>query len=206
MPFNTLQVTCARIVYVAAFCLVALPASAGSVLPDGNFEFPGAGGPTYFKDYDRGKRLGPWEIIGAVGCKVRLTHKSFKSAPLTMLPKAGSQWLNLNYYSGGCGAAQTFAVARNTNYTLTFYTGNMRNTAYGAGLETIVQVYADGKSLLRTINRATDGSVGMAWVKYTTRVKSDGTGKMKLVFRSMDSGQDGLAGLDAITLVKVVPR
>jgi hypothetical protein len=185
----------------------SLPMYADSIV-NGSFETPTvpAGG---FTDFASGSSaITGWTVVGAT-TGVSIVSGSAISAGISLPAESGAQWLDLtgDGANGNEGVQQTFATTAGTQYTVSFWVGNVNSPATGNGTSSTVDVLlggTGGTSLLAATN-ASAGSTTLTWEQFTTTFIATGA-TSTLDFLNGDPATDGLNGLDNVSVNPSVPE
>jgi Protein of unknown function (DUF642) len=191
----------ARALLAATIALVASQASAQNLIGNGGFEQPvvPVGSATAFTN---GQTFPKWTIVGAKG-NVSVSSGQQVIGGIHYLAKAGQQWIDLTgSLDGGApiGVQQIVTTTIGQAYTLTFSIGTVY---YVGGASTIVHALVDGVTAM-TATTFQDGGTDQVWKTFSftfTAAKE----KTAVAFINGDPLGDGVAGLDAVSLVAVTP-
>ena len=95
-----------------------------AALQDGGFETPLAPSGSLIR-YSTGQTIGPWTVVGQSGTVDQITS-TFTYEGYSFPAHGGDQWLDLtDNTQTATGVAQTVKTKKGTNYTLSFWVGNV---------------------------------------------------------------------------------
>ena len=190
---------------VGLSCCVAVAAhAAAGQFVDGGFEQPvvPVGG---FSDFSTGQTIDKWSVVGASG-NVSLVSTTFSQNGIAFPAHSGHQWLDLTGVSQtATGVQQTVRTVPGSDYTLTFFVGNVVNPGGIFGTTSTVDVFMDGTRLMTATNVLGKGKNRLVWQKFTTTITATGT-RTTFAFINGDPASDTLCGLDAVSLALVPPE
>jgi hypothetical protein len=188
--------------------LVAVFLTGGGILQaasiiDGSFESPlvPAGGGTSFGN---GSTLIPgWTVLGN---QVTLLSTSFTQFGVSFPAQDGNQWLDLTGVSSNLneGVEQTVATNPGTQYTLSFWVGNINNPGgiFGTTSTVNVRLGGPGGTLLGAFTNSLSTPVNtQTWQQFTTTFIAPGS-STTLDFLNGDSTADNSNGLDNVELTE----
>jgi Protein of unknown function (DUF642)/PEP-CTERM motif len=187
--------------------LGSLPLYADSIV-NGSFETPTVPAGS-FTDFASGSSaITGWTVVGpAAG--VSIVSGTFNSSGISFPAASGAQWLDLTGDGANSteGVQQTFATTAGTQYTVSFWVGNVNNSAAGFGTTSTVDVLlggTGGTSLLAATNAST-GSTTLTWEQFSTTFIATGA-TSTLDFLNGDPATDGSNGLDNVSVNPSVPE
>ncbi|HEX7915162.1 IPTL-CTERM sorting domain-containing protein [Rudaea sp.] len=184
---------------VAILSLLSAPAVAQNLIVNGDFETPAtpAGG---YIDYPSGSTaLTGWTVIGAAN-GISTVSSGVSVGCCTFPAQNGSAWLDLTGYGTNSneGIQQTVATTAGTQYTLSFWVGNVHDGLPGLGLTSTAIVLINGVqagSFTNTANAQTQ-----SWQQFNVNFTATGA-STTIAFVNGDPALDDNNGLDNITLV-----
>jgi uncharacterized protein DUF642/PEP-CTERM motif-containing protein len=196
--------------------LTALLAACGcaclhaNAITNGSFESPlvAAGG---FSDFASGSTgIAGWTVVGATG-GVSIISGTNTQACCTFPAEDGAQFLDLtgDGTNAVAGVEQTISTTLGTNYTLTFWVGNIDNPGNGVGITSTVNVNLGGLNgtLLDSATNRSTNSTTLTWQMFTTSFTAAGP-TTTLDFLNEDPSNDNLNGLDnvSVNVTSAVPE
>lgn len=183
---------------VALAVFAVTPALAENLIANGSFEKPVVqdGGYSLFSN---GQSIGRWTVVGASG-NVAPVSGTFEQNGVKFPSKKGKQWLDLTGVSNtATGVEQQVKTARNAQYELTFYVGNVQGSIFGA--TSSVQVFVDGEPVMVAVN--SKGGDVQNWKRFSTVITATKT-RTTIRFINGDGPSDTHNGLDGVSLEAVV--
>jgi Protein of unknown function (DUF642)/PEP-CTERM motif len=181
---------------VATFC--GLPLRADSIV-NGSFETPvvPVGNFTNFTNGSTG--ITGWTVVGAPG-GVSIVSGTFTQNGISFPAEAGTQWLDLtgDGTNSNEGVSQSFATTNGTQYTLSFWVGNVDNPGGIFGTTSTVDVLFNGSPLLDATNANTITGT-QTWDQFTTTFTATGA-TSTLTFMNADPASDNSNGLDNVSV------
>jgi hypothetical protein len=176
----------------------SLPLHADSIV-NGSFESPvvPAGNFTNFASGSTG--ITGWTVIGAAG-GVSIVSGTFSQNGISFPAEAGTQWLDLtgDGTNSNEGVQQTFATTAGTQYTVSFWVGNVFNPNGIFGTTSTVDILLGGAPLLTATNANTTTGT-QTWDQFTTTFTATGS-TSTLAFINGDPGSDNSNGLDNVSV------
>ena len=173
-----------------------------NVITNGSFESPlvPAGGWT---DYASGSTAIPgWTVVGAAG-GVSIVSGTDVQLCCAFPAEDGAQYLDLTGDGTNAveGVEQTFSTTIGTNYTLTFWVGNVDNPSAGFGTASTVNVKLGGLNgtLLDSVTNSVNNSTTQTWQMFTTSFTASGS-TTAVDFLNGDPGNDNTNGLDNVSI------
>jgi hypothetical protein len=114
---------------------------------------------------------------------------------------SGNQWLDLTgaVSNSPTGVAQTINTTPGSNYTLTFWVGNVYDPSGHFGMTSTVDVFQDGNALISATNTHGARLNKLVWQKFT-KTFTDTAAETTLSFINGDPPTDNSNGLDAISV------
>jgi hypothetical protein len=188
--------------------LTALLAACGSAsvqagaITNGSFESPVVPVGS-FLDYASGSTAIPgWTVVGAAG-GVSIVNSTTIQLGVSFLAEDGAQYLDLTGDGTNAveGVEQTFSTTTGTNYTLTFWVGNVDNPANGWGTTSTVNVNLGGLNgtLLDSVTNSMTNSTTQTWQMFTTSFTASGS-TTTIDFLNGDPSGDNTNGLDNVSI------
>jgi hypothetical protein len=179
----------------------SLPLWANSIT-NGSFESPvvPVGGFDNFASGSTG--ITGWTVVGAAG-GVSIVSGSFSQSGISFPAEDGAQWLDLtgDGTNSNEGVQQTFATISGTQYTVSFWVGNVNNPGGIFGTTSTVDVLLGGASgttlLVATNANTTTGT--QTWDEFSTTFTATGS-TSTLDFINGDPSSDNSNGLDNISV------
>jgi hypothetical protein len=194
---NSLTVLAAAI--LTTCCSVPIQAN---LITNGSFESPvvPVGG---FTDYASGSTAIPgWTVVGAAG-GVSIVSGTLIQGCCTFPAEDGVQYLDLTGDGTNSfeGVEQTISTNPGTNYTLTFWVGNVDNPGNGLGSTSTVNVNLGGLNgtLLDSVTNSVPNTTTQTWQMFTTSFTASGS-TATIDFLNGDPGSDNTNGLDNVTV------
>jgi uncharacterized protein DUF642/PEP-CTERM motif-containing protein len=183
--------------------LVCFVPARADLITNGSFESPVVPVGS-FTSFGSGSTLIPgWTVVGAAG-GVAIVNTTFSQECCTFPAEAGSQWLDLTGVNTNSveGVEQTVATAAGTQYTLSFWVGNVDDPGGIFGTTSTVDVRVGGLSgtLLGAFTNSSTEKGTLEWEKFTTSFTATGS-STTLDFLNADPGNDNSNGLDNVSLV-----
>jgi choice-of-anchor C domain-containing protein len=176
--------------------LGTLPLRADSIT-NGSFETPivPVGG---FTNFGSGSTAIPgWTVVGG---GVSIVSGSFSQNGISFPAQSGNQWLDLtgDGTNSNEGVQQTFATTSGTQYTLSFWVGNVNNPGGIFGTTSTVDVLLGGTQILSAENANTTTGT-QTWDEFTTTFTATGS-TSTLSFINADPDTDNSNGLDNVSV------
>jgi hypothetical protein len=184
---------------LATFC--SLPLRADSIT-NGSFETPvvPVGGFTNFGSGSTG--ITGWTVVGAAG-GVSIVSGTFSQNGISFPAESGAQWLDLtgDNTNSNEGVQQTFATTSGTQYTVSFWVGNVYNPGGIFGTTSTVDVLLGGTggTLLLAATNANMTTGIQTWEQFTTTFVATGS-TSTLDFINADPDTDNSNGLDNVSV------
>jgi HpiC1 cyclase/PEP-CTERM motif len=179
---------------------VALPgAVAGASVTNGSFEMPivPVGG---FTNFNTGSTAIPgWTVVGP---QVSIVSGSYTSLGISFPAQVGTQWLDLTgdvANSHADGVTQTVSTTAGTNYTLSYYVGNVVDPSGVFGKTSTVDVYVNGILVQASTNSG--GGTTQAWEQFQTSFLATSSSTL-IEFLNGDPSSDNSNGLDNVVLTQ----
>ena len=158
-----------------------------------SFEFPDAPAGSY-TEFPGGSGFSGWQVTGS---SVAIVDETFQEGSYRYPAAAGSQWVDLSGASAGNGGVrQTLTLSPSSEYTLSWYVGNVSGGANGT--DSSVQLFIDG-ARMRTVTNSRAGTT-LDWQRFTFSFDPAGS-TTEIEFRTADPTSDQFNGLDDINLV-----
>jgi hypothetical protein len=185
---------------LAAVSCLASPALAQ--LADGGFETPVAGSGTFIQ-VNSGGSVGAWTVGGHDVLVINTSYKELGNS-IVFNAQSGNQSLDITGHgnTGFNTVSQTFATTPGQAYSLSFYLGNMQDSA-GSGLYSLassVNVGATG-NLTQLFTNAAVTLNAVNWALQTYGFTATGA-STTLTFTNATVG-DNFAGIDGVALAAV---
>jgi Protein of unknown function (DUF642)/PEP-CTERM motif len=179
----------------------SLPLRADSIT-NGSFESPvvPVGG---FTNFASGSTLIPgWTVVGAAG-GVSIVSGTFTQNGILFPAEDGAQWLDLtgDGTNSNEGVEQTFATTSGTQYTVSFWVGNVYDPGGIFGTTSTTDVLLGGpKGTLLTAATNSNTTTGIqTWEEFTTTFTATGS-TSTLDFINGDPPSDNTNGLDNVSV------
>jgi Protein of unknown function (DUF642)/PEP-CTERM motif len=169
---------------------------------NGSFESPlvPAGGFTDFASGSTG--ITGWTVVGATG-GVSIISGTNTQACCTFPAEDGAQFLDLTGDGTNAveGVEQSISTTSGTNYTLTFWVGNLDNQSNGLGPTSTVNVNLGGLNgtLLDSVTNSSTNSTTLTWQMFTTSFTATAS-TTTLDFLNENPSGDNINGLDNIVV------
>jgi uncharacterized protein (TIGR03437 family) len=182
-----------------------------NLLVNGDFETP-AGADGNLVNYSTGTTQIPgWSVIGTAPLTVDIPSGALVQRGFYFPPENGLQWLDLtgtDYSTGTRGITQTVATTPGANYELSFWVGNVYDTANPSsfpdgqnfGTSSSVRVEINGASAGTFTNNAP--STVMNWQQFSLTFVASGS-STTIEFDNQDPPTDTLNGLDHVILQEI---
>ena len=190
---------------LVTFC--SLPLRADSIT-NGSFETPvvPVGSFTSFASGSTG--ITGWTVVGAAG-GVAVVSGTLTSGSITFPAEAGNQWLDLtgNGTNAIEGVQQSFATTAGTQYTVSFWVGNVfdPNGVFGTTSTVDVLLGGTGGTLLLAAENANTTPGTQTWDQFSTTFTATGS-TSTLDFMNADPASDNSNGLDNVSVNPAVPE
>jgi hypothetical protein len=173
-----------------------------NVITNGSFESPVVPVGSYL-DYASGSTAIPgWTVVGAAG-GVSIVNGTLVQGCCTFPAEDGAQYLDLTGDGTNSveGVEQTFSTTIGTNYTLTFWVGNVDNPSNGFGTTSTVNVRLGGLNgaLLDSVTNSMNNSTTQTWEMFTTSFAASGS-TTTVDFLNGDPASDNTNGLDNVSI------
>jgi hypothetical protein len=184
---------------LTTFC--SLPLRADSIT-NGSFETPvvPVGGFTNFASGSTG--ITGWTVVGAAG-GVSIVSGSFSQNGISFPAENGVQWLDLtgDGTNSNEGVQQTFATTSGTEYTVSFWVGNVYNPGgiFGTTSTVDVRLGGTGGTLLLAATNANMTTGTQTWEQFSTTFTATGS-TSTLDFINADPDTDNSNGLDNVSV------
>jgi Protein of unknown function (DUF642)/PEP-CTERM motif len=168
------------------------------MITNGSFEVPTVpvGGFTNFTN-GSGAITG-WTVVGP---QVSVVSNSYVSECCTFPAEDGLQWLDLTGDGSNRdteGVEQTVATMQGTQYTLSFWVGNVYDPRGIYGTTSTADVYINGTEVMAATNsNMTTGT--QTWEQFNYMFTADGS-STTIEFLNGDPSNDNTNGLDNVTL------
>jgi choice-of-anchor C domain-containing protein len=198
---------------VLAFAMLTACSSVSlqaNAITNGSFESPlvPAGG---FTDFASGSSAIPgWTVVGAAGGVSIISGTN--TQPCCSFPaEDGAQFLDLTGDGTNAveGVEQTISTAAGTNYTLTFWVGNLDNPSNGLGPTSTVNVNLGGLNgtLLDSVTNSSTNSTTLTWEMFTTSFTAAAS-TTTLDFLNENPSNNNINGLDnvSVNVTSAVPE
>jgi hypothetical protein len=189
------------LVVVCLLVSVAVPPSQGAnLIVNGSFESPvvPVGG---FTNFVNGSTLiNGWTVVGP---QASIVSGTFSQECCTFPAEDGAQWLDLTGFNANSpeGVEQTIATTPNTQYTLSFFVGNIHDPGGVFGTTSSVSVFLGGPSgtLLDTVTNSSTTAGTLVWQEFFEHFTATST-STTLAFINNDPRTDNSNGLDNVSL------
>jgi len=147
--------------------------------------------------------LDNWSIVGPGSGNVAVISGTFAPAGYALAAEDANQWVDLTGSTSfvAQGVEQTVATTIGTQYTLSFWVGNVSDAAHGLGTTSTVDVLLGGigGSSLGAFTNSNATPSAMNWQQFTTTFTATGS-STTLDFLNGDGIGDDLNGLDNVVL------
>jgi hypothetical protein len=179
-------------------CLVS--AEASTLITNGSFESPvvPVGGFTNFASGSTG--ITGWTVVGP---EASVVSGTFTSECCTFPAEDGNQWLDLTGDVSNTveGVQQTVATTMGTQYTLSFWVGNIFDPGgiYGTTSTVDVRLGGLGGTLLGAFTNSSTTRGTQVWQQFATSFTATGS-STTLDFLNADPASDNSNGLDNVAL------
>jgi hypothetical protein len=185
---------------LCATCLMAAPAWAQPYWENGDFLRPAPKKGT-FQLIDTGERYGTWRVVGAAG-SVSWTSGSYQHQGFSFVGQgtATNSWVNLANMSQSATGIAHFPVSTpvGSNFTLSFYVGNIYDPGGVYGTSSTVAVYENSRLLGTFTNSDGMGTTTENWKFFTITFAADAPWTT-ISFINGDPPGDLNCGIDNIT-------
>lgn len=182
--------------FVTSFGSLSLQAN---LFTNGSFETPvvPVGG---FTNFGTGSSITGWTVVGPEASVVSGTYAS----ECCVFPaEDGTQWLDLtgDLSNATEGVQQTVATTSGTQYTLSFWVGNVFDPTGAYGVTSTVKVFLGGinGTLIDTATNSNMTRGTQTWQQFTTSFTASGP-TTTLDFINADPSTDNTNGLDNVVL------
>jgi hypothetical protein len=183
-------------------CFGSLPLWA-DIVTNGSFESPvvTTGG---FQNFTGGSTgITGWTVVGS---EASVVSGTFSQDGITFPAEDGNQWLDLTgdgTNSDSQGVQQAFATTSGTQYTVSFWIGNVYNPAGIFGTTSTVDVLLGGVTGT-SLGAFTNSSITpgtQVWQEFSTSFTATGS-STTLDFLNGDPGNDNSNGLDNVVITR----
>jgi hypothetical protein len=172
-------------------------AATTDLIDNGGFEVPTVATGNLTR-YSAGAKIGAWKVVGAGN--VDVLSETFEYGGYTFKPQRGKQHVDLTGNSQSVtGVEQTVATTAGHTYTLTFWVGNVVDSASGLGVSSTVNVLVDGKQFYKAINSKMATTSVPSWQRFIRKITATSTATT-IAFMNGDPSNDTYNGLDTISL------
>jgi len=176
-------------------------AAATNAIKNGGFEKPVAGFGSFIP-FNQGTSFSHWQVVGAVG-NVALVSGGFAQNGFTFPAKSGSQWLDLTGISqSATGVQQTVPTVASSEYTLTFFVGNVVDPDGIFGTSSTVDVYVDGSIVDAATNSKGAGKTTQVWQRFSVTFPTPNP-TTTIAFINGDPATDTSNALDGVKLTQI---
>jgi hypothetical protein len=188
---------------VAGLLLVLglIPSQAANLIVNGSFETPvvTVGG---FTNFASGSTLiTGWTVFGP---EVSIVSGTFSQECCTFPAEDGVQWADLTGDASNAfeGVEQTVATTPGTQYTLSFFVGNVFDPTGFFGTTSSVKVFLGGPTgtLLDPVKNSITTPAKLTWQEFFEHFTATST-STTIAFANADPGNDNSNGLDNVSLV-----
>jgi len=179
----------------------ALPLRA-DLITNGSFETPvvPVGGYTDFLSGSTG--ITGWTVVGSGD--VAIVSDTFSQECCTFPAEDGVQWVDLTGVNANSaeGVEQSVATTSGTQYTVTFWVGNIYDPGgiFGTTSSVKVLVGGIGGTSLGTFMNSSTTTETQVWEQFSTTFTASGS-STKIDFINADPGTDNSNGLDNVSVV-----
>lgn len=182
---------------VAATSLSATP-SLAQIVTNGGFETPATPAGSFTLFNAGSSLLTGWNVVGG---QVATVSNTFTQNGLSFVAQSGSAWLDLTGFNanGPEGVTQTIATVPGTQYTVTFWVGNVVNPGGIFGNSSTVNMALNGSPFFTATNTGGAGTSTQFWQQFSTQFTATGT-STTLGFFNGDPSTDNSNGLDNIVV------
>jgi len=184
---------------LATFC--SLPLRADSIT-NGSFEAPVVPSGNFTNFVSGSSGITGWTVVGAAG-GVSIVSGTFTQNGISFPAEDGAQWLDLtgDGTNSNEGVQQTFATTAGTQYTVSFWVGNVNNPGGIFGTTSTVDVLLGGTggTLLLAARNASTTTGTLTWEQFTTTFTATGS-TSTLDFINADPASDNSNGLDNVSV------
>ena len=173
-----------------------------NLITNGSFETPVVGAGSFANYVSGSTGITGWTVVGAAG-GVSIVSGTYSQECCTFPAEDGVQWLDLTGDGTNSveGVQQTVATTPGTQYTLSFWVGNIYDPNGIFGTTSTVNVLLGGISgtLLDTATNSSTITGTQTWEQFTTSFTATGT-STTLDFMNGDPPGDNSNGLDNVVL------
>lgn len=185
---------------LALLALVSLFAGArADAQVNGGFESPIVpyGG---YNTYGTGSSFTGWTVVGAPG-NVAPISGAYACCGYTFQAHSGAQWIDLTGTTNtATGILQNMTTAMGSQYSLSFWIGNIIEPGYGFGVSSSVDVVIDGTSA-GVFTNAFGNSNSLNWQQYVVTFTAASNSTAVELYNA-DPGNDNNNGLDDVVLTE----
>ncbi len=168
------------------------------LIANGSFETPVVPAGGFLNFFSGSTLITGWTVVGL---EVSIVSESYAAGCCTFPAEAGHQWLDLtgDVSNQVEGVKQTVTTTLGTQYTLSYWVGNVDdpNLGHPFGTQSSVKVLVDG-TLIDTATNTTN-STKLSWENFTDTFTATGT-TTTIEFLNNDPITDNSNGLDNVTL------
>lgn len=178
-------------------------ASAGKFWANGDFNIP-APNPGGIAIVDTGERYGEWRVVGQAGNVTWVTGTYTHNGWSFPAPAGTPNWVNLTGISRSATGLlhAPVPVTVGAQYTLTFYVGNLVDTAGVYGTSSSIAVYANSKYIMTATNSGGAGTKTETWKPFSVTITADAP-YLNIAFINQDPATDMNCGLGNTNLVPI---
>ena len=177
---------------------LVLPARADNLIVNKSFETPVVPDGTY-QNFNTGDHFKGWTVVGAPG-SVAIVNDDFTYCGHTFPAASGAQFVDLTGTSDtATGLQQTIKTTPGSTYSLTFFIGNVYDTAGNCGTTSTVSVLIDGTPVASFTNKDGKNSTQLVWRKFSTDFVAQNP-KTTIALINGDPPPDTANGLDAVSV------
>jgi hypothetical protein len=177
----------------------AYSAQGANLVKNGSFETPQVPSGSY-QLFNTGNSFSRWTVVGATG-NVAIVNQDFTYCAHTFPAKRGVQFIDLTGTTNtATGVQQAIRTTPGSTYSLSFFIGNVYDTASNCGTTSTVSVLIDGVPVASFTNKAGKGSSQIAWRKFSTDFVAQNSSTTIALINGDPSG-DTANGLDAVAVV-----
>jgi Protein of unknown function (DUF642)/PEP-CTERM motif len=186
--------------YLLIFTLACFVPAQAALITNGSFETPVVPVGSFLNFASGSTLITGWTVVGP---QASIVSGTFSQECCTFPAEDGSQWLDLTGFNANSteGVEQTVATTPGTNYTLSFWIGNVFDPGgiFGTTSTVDVRLGGVGGTLLGAFTNHSTTTGTQVWQQFTTSFTAAGS-STTLAFLNADPGNDNANGLDNIVL------
>lgn len=190
--------------FAALFGLLVSSPARAVLLTNGDFETPTVpvGDFTNFAAGSAG--ITGWTVVGNAGTDVSIVSGTFTQNGFSFPAESGVQWVDLTGDGSNSdteGVEQTVATTPSTDYSLSFWVGNVVNPGGIFGTTSTVDVLINGTQVDAAENTSGSGTTTLNWEQFTVPFSATSS-TTTIALLNGDPAGDNSNGLDNVSLTQ----